>query len=60
MSKIEIYSLLNAERERVISPDTGHVMRKEAWERIDWLLDCIIELNRMDNVVPLVETGHEL
>lgn len=47
MDKQNLYEQLNAERERAISEDTGYVMRKEAWERIDVLLDCLSELNHL-------------
>jgi hypothetical protein len=51
MDKWDIYERLNTEREFVIDENTGHVMRREAWERIDCLLDSLIEINRLEEDV---------
>lgn len=51
MSKPAIYELLHQEREIVIDPDAGHVVKREAWERIDWLLDCLGQLNRGKDII---------
>lgn len=42
-----LYERLHQDRKLVIDPDTGYVMRREAWERIDSTLDCLNELNRL-------------
>jgi len=54
MDKQNLYKQLDYERERAFSEDTGYVMRKEAWERIDALLDCLSELNHLPVVVEAV------
>jgi len=60
MSKAELYRLLNVERELVIDEASGHVVKRDAWERIDFLLDCLSELNAMGEVVQEpVEVGNE-
>lgn len=48
--KTEVYNQLNIEREFVTSPDSGYVVKKEAWQRIDLLLDRLIILNEVQDV----------
>jgi hypothetical protein len=51
MDKWDIYERLNVEREFVMDDNTGHVMRREAWERIDFLLDSLIEINQLEKEI---------
>lgn len=45
--KVELYRLLNQQREFVIDKGTGNLVRREAWQEIDRLLDCLTDLGRM-------------
>ncbi len=45
LEKQIIYRLLDEQREFVIDPDTGNVVRREAWEKIDLLLEQLNTLN---------------
>lgn len=49
MERDEIYQELDVEREFVTSPDSGYVVKKEAWLRIDGLLDQLIVLNEVQD-----------
>jgi hypothetical protein len=51
MTRYELYQQLNNEREIVIDSNSSHVVKKEAWERIDFLLDVMIDLNFLETVV---------
>lgn len=49
MDRAEIYEELNVEREFVTSPDSGYVVKKEAWTRIDGLLDLLSLVRAEEN-----------
>lgn len=53
--KRELYRQLDAQRHFVIDPDTGNVVRREAWAEINRLLDCLNELNALNVEVAPIE-----
>ena len=44
MERSDIYKGLDEQRERVIDLNTGEVMRREAWDVIDFLLGQLVEI----------------
>lgn len=52
-TRYEIFARLETDRQLVIAEGIGHLMAKEAWERIDLNLDLLIDL---DGISRLVDT----
>lgn len=46
----ELLNQLMAQRELAVSPDSGDVVKRDAWLAIDALLDCLNELNALPRV----------
>lgn len=51
MRRSEIINQLLPLSEFIRDPDVGHVMRREAWEAIDSLLDQLIEIEFVESEV---------
>jgi hypothetical protein len=51
MERERIYCLLENERALIVDPNTGHVMRAEAWKVVNVLLDSLVELQHMEEVI---------
>lgn len=50
-TKYEIFTQLQQERSIACGSDVGYVMRKESWERIDTLLDYLIDVDALASLV---------
>lgn len=50
-TKYEIFNALQQERSIACGKDVGHVMRAEAWSRIDTLLDYLIDIDAIGSLV---------
>lgn len=50
-TRYEVYVQLQQERSIACGSDVGHNMRKEAWERIDVLLDWLIDINAIGTLI---------
>lgn len=50
-TKYEIFTQLQQERSIACGADVGHNMRKEAWNRIDVLLDWLIDINAIGTLI---------
>ena len=55
MERVEIIGQLIQERSIAIDPNTGHVTQKEAWERIDGLLDALHETTILAQLVDVAQ-----
>jgi hypothetical protein len=51
MGRVEIISQLLPLSEFIKDPDVGHVMRREAWEAIDSLLEQLFEIDFVESEV---------
>lgn len=51
LDKMELYHQLDIERTVVIDPDSGEWAGNLSWRRIDELLDCLNELNILNQYV---------
>lgn len=50
-TKYEIFTRLQEERSIACGDDVGYVMRKESWERIDVLLDWLIDVDAIGTLI---------
>jgi hypothetical protein len=48
-TQLDIYQRLEDERRLVTDPNAGHVVKRDAWERIDFLLDSLVLLEGVDD-----------
>ena len=53
-TKYEIFTKLEDERLFLASGDVGHVREKETWARVDWLLDCLIDVEAIATLAEVV------
>lgn len=50
----ELYAGIEAQRELIISPDSGERVKELAWEKVDNLLDILSDLRVIEKVVQII------
>lgn len=47
-TRYEIYAALEDQRSIITTEGAGRQIKAKAWERVDFLLDCLIEVNAIE------------
>jgi len=45
ITRYQIYEQLEQQRQLLIDPDVEYVMKRDALLKVDWLLDCMLDLD---------------